>query len=125
MRNEHLPPTLPPTLTPFTQEYVWCGQDEPATRPPHAGRVYQLGDKAGLYTGIVLGSGSVVRAEVPVGSGIMRQFRVGAMSDGGVISVQPTDKDLIRRGYCAEAGSVCVGTEYRVTRLSVYHWAPR
>jgi hypothetical protein len=59
MRNEHLPPTLPPTLTPFTQEYVWCGQDEPATRPPHAGRVYQLGDKAGLYTGIVLGSGSV------------------------------------------------------------------
>ena len=121
MRNE----LLPPTLTPFTQKYAQCGQDKSATRPPHAGRVYQLGDEAGLYTGIVLGCDSIVRAEMPIGSGNIQQLKVGAMRDIGVVSVKPAGNDLLRQDDCAETGSVCVGTEFNVIKLGVYRWASR
>lgn len=127
--NIHNSPPLEPTLMAFPMP-EGANRDPHRAHEPFAGTLFCL-DQATMYSGICLGVGSIVRAEVPAGSGRIQQLRVSAMIDNGVVTVPQTQTDLLRQSACDEAGKiqgrnvVCVGNVYNVKTVTVLNWAER
>lgn len=119
---------LEPTLMAFTMP-EGAERDPHGVQGPFAGNLYCLGDK--MYLGFCLGVGSIVRAEVPAGSGRIQQLRVSAIKNDGVVTVPRTQTYLLRKSICDEAGEIqglevaCVGNVFNVKTLTGYYWAPR